>query len=251
MSRRAFTLVELLLVVAIIALLISLLLPALNEARRVTRGVVCQNNLRQLAIWGSTYAGEWQGSIPRNQTGRAAYPYYHTPGVPPTIGLDIWYKRSLMWQTSQSSLRCPEMDRVASSRSGFPAGYAPSAYAGGSKSLPWYPAPPSKLSQLKVSRLLHGQRVWFAEVARNDWYDTSVWVDHPYANAYASLTIRAKSRYPWPWMSGFYGIEGQGHPNDVANFAMGDGHAQSMNYDEARKMNDSQKRDFSGAGWND
>jgi prepilin-type N-terminal cleavage/methylation domain-containing protein len=57
-QRKSFTLIELLVVVAIIAVLIALLLPALGQARKVARQVVCGNNLHQLSMAALMYAGE-------------------------------------------------------------------------------------------------------------------------------------------------------------------------------------------------
>ncbi len=54
--RHAFTLVELLVTISIIALLLAILLPNLSSAREQARSAVCASNIRQLAIANTAYA---------------------------------------------------------------------------------------------------------------------------------------------------------------------------------------------------
>ena len=63
-SRRAFTLVELLVVVGIIAVMVGILMPALSRARESARQVQCLSNLKQLSNATVAYVNENRGYYP-------------------------------------------------------------------------------------------------------------------------------------------------------------------------------------------
>jgi prepilin-type N-terminal cleavage/methylation domain-containing protein/prepilin-type processing-associated H-X9-DG protein len=119
-SKPAFTLIELLLVIAIISLLLSILLPSLTAARHAAQSAVCLANVRQTGTVIFQYALDnasmipgtyWQGPINLDWCGRDNAVYLANPTL---------YRHpmetSVLWryiQTVDGVLQCPNSKRSA------------------------------------------------------------------------------------------------------------------------------------------
>lgn len=94
-KHQGFTLVELLVVTGIIALLISILLPALNKAREAAKRTTCASNIRQLITGITLYATANKDATPIYITGR---PQFYSDYWMRDFNLNGWGGLGLLYQ---------------------------------------------------------------------------------------------------------------------------------------------------------
>jgi len=118
-SRNGFTFVELMVVLAVIAMLAVLLLPALATTARQDKSAVCMNNLRQIGVGMLMYADENEDTFHRNNSGSIPNQGQWTANpnssaiLSPNSGLAYWgvaYLRHV--GSSREVFRCPSARTV-------------------------------------------------------------------------------------------------------------------------------------------
>ncbi len=212
-SHHGFTLIELLVTISIIALLIALLLPALNRARSVARKTACLSNQRQLGIAYFMYANDSDGYvIPMTVPGASAR---QSSGNITSHG---WYPYMLDdYLESPGAWNCPEQSETYYLvRKSNPA--APLGTAG----WPWF-----KIANYNYHVYLGGKRLDAIQSGYEHAGDQFIFGETGYSNP-----VDWPGRFGWDWTPSyingvFAASNGDGLHLGAINALIVDGHAES------------------------
>ena len=226
--RRAFSLVELLVVIGIIALVIGMLLPTLGRARRNAKAAQCLSNLRQMQAAQLAYALDNKGWLIQAGFEHGG----HGPNEPVA-----WFNTLQGYYQNKLVARCPADESVHWEHpiSGSdPARLRRTSYGINNfldkEHQPWGPGqsnPPS-VYYVNLNRIpRHGATIQFIEMAYTGEFAVA---DHPHVENWAGnfppsraaeqLQINAHGSRPKSWES-------------VANYGFLDGHAESLRFRDA------------------
>lgn len=106
-ASRSFTLIELLIVIAIIAILAAMLLPALNKARERAQTIQCGNNMRQVASAFQFYAADYEGFWPR----------YQLNSTSPWLFKNTGNYNTVLIYLPENTVRCPAFTALVKGKS--------------------------------------------------------------------------------------------------------------------------------------
>jgi prepilin-type N-terminal cleavage/methylation domain-containing protein/prepilin-type processing-associated H-X9-DG protein len=234
-SLSGFTLVELLVVIGIIAILVAILLPALNRARADANRTKCLANMRSLQVAQALYASENRGYLV--QAGMSHGSVRHDEER-------TWFTVLQRYGSNKLLPRCPsdtsphwqDGDGVPLSGSGPTAIWRRTSYGINDfldKDLcPWGPnfSPvPAGGLYVKITQVRRTSvTIQFLEMAHVGEYAAS---DHPHVENWAGTNIAAAAA-----RSVQVNVHGGKLPvskQSVANYGFLDGHAESLRFDDA------------------
>ena len=105
-SKKGFTLIELLVVISIIAMLLSILMPALGRAKEQAMAVVCRTRLKQWGLIFNMYFEEHEGKVPPGRVGMVM------GGDPEESGWGMWFRATEHYYENPDMMFCPSATKT-------------------------------------------------------------------------------------------------------------------------------------------
>jgi prepilin-type N-terminal cleavage/methylation domain-containing protein/prepilin-type processing-associated H-X9-DG protein len=118
--KRGFTLIELLVVIAVIAILMAILMPALNRAQESGKRANCLANVKNLTLCWTMYTNDNNGRVPGGGTGGTDSSWVNYDGISGWMGYNAnldacvrGIKKGVLWPYTKSEklYRCPTATR--------------------------------------------------------------------------------------------------------------------------------------------
>ena len=222
MSRRSFTLVELLVVMAIISVLAGMLMPAVTAVQKRARAMSCRSNLAQISKAVQLYTINYGGYLPgcADSTGRQFFGRYSGPGAPVDFSdgyLSMYVGKSRqVWQCPSWSEFMPRADGACTGY-GYNYAYLTELKEKGNW---WDPDYQYSWQGLPASIIRkHTRTILFADSARN-------WMGPLEENWFLTPTSDSVA---WPGWETFYA---HFRHSGQCNVAWADGHVSALEPDD-------------------